>query len=70
MSLPNSSASAERQFPLPKVIKSPVRNKLDPSNISLMHVHRFVADSLWDILDELTSKARKWTFKKLKNIND
>lgn len=43
MSLPHSSASAERRFSHLKVIKTPLRNKINASTISsLMHTHRLV----------------------------
>jgi hypothetical protein len=62
MSLPHSSAGAERQFSLLKLIKSPLRNRLDSEMLSaLMHVHRFIPDAKkWTVPVSLLAKARKW----------
>ena len=60
--LPHSSAGAERQFSELKMIKTPLRNRLNPKTVSdLMHVRRAIPDpSSWEIPDTLVRKARKW----------
>lgn len=62
MSLPHSSASAERQFSLLKLVRTPLRNRLLPETISdIMHVRREVPNpETWDIPTELVRSARKW----------
>lgn len=62
MSLPHSSASAERQFLLLKLVRTPLRNRLLPETISdIMHVRREVPNpETWDIPTELVRSARKW----------
>ena len=62
MSLPHSSASAERQFSALKLIRTPLRNRLLPETISdMMHVKREVPNpETWDVLAELIRSAKKW----------
>ena len=70
MSQPHSSASAESQFSLLKLIKSPLRNKLKPKTISaLMHAHRFLPRNVgtWKISSRLILAAKKWKVTPLKN---
>lgn len=59
LSLPHSSASAERQFSLLKLMKSPLRNRLKPETIrALMHVHRFIPEvDKWKIPSNVLRKA-------------
>ena len=51
MSLPHSSASAERNFSKLNIFVSPLRNKLFPKTVqSLFHVTRFIPDvAEWNI---------------------
>ena len=62
MSLPHSSASAERQFSTLKMVKTPFRNRLLPDTISdIMHVKREVPDAeQWNVPDKLITRAKKW----------
>ena len=62
MSLPHSSAGAERKFSLLKLIKTPLRNKLAPDTIScLMQVHRYIPNiDTWDVPESLVKNVGDW----------
>ena len=62
MSLPHSSASAERNFSKLKIFVFPLRNKLLPKTVkSLFHVTRFIPDvAEWNIETSLVNDAKNW----------
>lgn len=65
MTLPHSSASAERTFSTLKLLRSPLRNRISPETISaVMHVKRFIRCPVhkWVIPPSLLSKS--WVQKK------
>ena len=63
MSLPHSSASAERKFSKLKLIKTPHRNKINSRTLTaLMHSDRIVPRDIvkWEISHELVQKSKNW----------
>lgn len=65
MSFPHSSASAERQFSLLKLMKSPLRNRLKPTTINaMMHIHRYIPNVVdWVIPKTVLHRAFKSRWK-------
>lgn len=62
MTMPHSSASAERKFSRLKIFKTPLRNKLGPATLnSMFHTQRFVPKvSEWTVPQSIVSQSKNW----------